>query len=169
MLGKEPHTMSDRRSITSALNGAKSRGPITAEGKGRSSRNAQKHGLYSKAIVLRHESAEAFEELHRSYHADFAPTDRFEAVQVDRMAAATWRLRRLNSLADAAIDDAFADLDSDAPARVLADLCEFQSAQSRAYDRAFRNLCLAKEIAQRNIKNPEIEPKISTFRRAACN
>jgi hypothetical protein len=83
------------------------------------------------------------------------------------MAAATWRLRRLSTLIDAAIDDALANLDSGAPARVLADLCEFESAQYRAFDRAFRNLCLAREIARRNIKNPDIEPKIAVLRRAA--
>ena len=86
--------MEDRRSLTSAINGAQSHGPTSPEGKARSARNAEKHGMYSSAVVLSHESQEEFALLQERYYQRFHPASQPEADLVDQMIAATWRLRR---------------------------------------------------------------------------
>jgi len=106
--------------------------------------------MYTQPIVLRYESAEAFETLRRGYHADFAPADRHQAILVDRMAAAAWRLRRLDSLTADTIEQARANPGSEESARALIELRKFQSAQSRIYIRTFRKLRLSQAAAQRH-------------------
>jgi hypothetical protein len=48
------------RILSSRANGARSTGPVTAEGKRRSSQNATSHGLLARHIVMRDESPEGF-------------------------------------------------------------------------------------------------------------
>jgi len=62
---------SSRRIRASRANGARARGPVTPEGKRRSSQNAISHGLLARSIVLENESPEAFETLF-SQHIDRA-------------------------------------------------------------------------------------------------
>jgi hypothetical protein len=77
------------------LNGALSRGPITGEGKLRSSRNGTIHGLYSKQVVLPNESPEDFEALVQAYIDALHPRNRFELELVREMAVARWRGQRI--------------------------------------------------------------------------
>lgn len=62
------------------VNGAKSNGPTTSEGKARSAQNSLKHGLTSSRVVLPHESKEEYEELEASFKETFKP---FGAVEND--------------------------------------------------------------------------------------
>src|SRR5664279_6413781 len=50
-----------RRILSSRANGARSIGPVTAEGKRRSAQNATSHGLLAHQIVMQDESPEGFE------------------------------------------------------------------------------------------------------------
>ena len=151
-----------------AINGAKSQGPTSPEGKARSSRNAEKHGMYTNAVLLHHESAEDFDALREDYYCQFAPASRAETDLVDRMIAATWRLRRLSALESAALDHAidaqrsdvdaiYENLDPETRAHfafeqlaegvTLATYGRFQSTQLRQYDRALRNLLIIRAAA----------------------
>ena len=88
--------MSTLRQIESArINGAKSNGPLTPEGKLRSSQNAIKHGLLAKTIVLRHENRELFDEILQDFIEEFQPESRREWCLVEELVSAKWRLRRL--------------------------------------------------------------------------
>jgi hypothetical protein len=90
----------------SRRNGAKSKGPITAEGQERSSRNAIKHGLSSnKIVVLAGESEEAWEEYQTHFIAKFQPRDFVEERLVIQMAVNQWRLERVWSLQTATVDE----------------------------------------------------------------
>jgi hypothetical protein len=76
------------------INGAKSRGPKTPEGKAASSMNALRHGLTAKAILLTNENPEAYTRLADAYYEKFQPADDVERDLVDEMVIAKWRQRR---------------------------------------------------------------------------
>jgi hypothetical protein len=83
------------RAEASRRNGAKSKGPKTAEGKARSARNALKHGLRAeKFVVLGDEDLAAFDALQAALMAELAPQGALQAVLARRIVAATWRLER---------------------------------------------------------------------------
>ncbi len=88
----------------SRSNGARSRGPKTAAGKSRSSRNALRHGLLAKTTVLENESREGFEELLRQHIRRIAPRDAVEHSALEEMCSAAWRIRRLWSMERKALD-----------------------------------------------------------------
>jgi hypothetical protein len=83
------------RASASRRNGAKSRGPKTAEGKTRSAQNALKHGLRSqKHVVLPGESAAEFAALETALLEELAPEGALQSVLAARIARAAWRLER---------------------------------------------------------------------------
>lgn len=69
-------------------------GPRTPEGKAISSRNALKHGLAAKAVVIFDEDAAEYESFRAGFVERLAPADAVEEFLVDRIAACAWRLRR---------------------------------------------------------------------------
>ena len=83
------------RAEAARINGGKSRGPVTTEGKARSSLNAHKHGCYSKAVVLPGESQEDFLALVQSYTGQFQPATQFEIDLIQDLADARWRINRI--------------------------------------------------------------------------
>ena len=93
-----------RKVLSSRANGAKSRGPVTPEGKRISAMNAVRHGLLAETVLLSNESREDFEALLAAYKEKFQPRDEVEADLVEEMVVAKWRQRRLWSIEAAAID-----------------------------------------------------------------
>src|SRR5690349_11031999 len=95
-----------RRKLASRANGARSRGPVTPEGKACSAQNAISHGLLAQAVVLKSENPDAF----RAHMDDFVlrwqPADQVELGLVEEMAVANWRLRRLWAIETRSLDDA---------------------------------------------------------------
>ena len=89
----------------SRANGAKSRGPITPEGKARSSKNSIIHGLLAKTILIEGESANLFNTLQTEFTEEFAPATPFESTLVDMMVSARWRSLRIQGLETSGIDD----------------------------------------------------------------
>jgi hypothetical protein len=91
--------LSPARAAASRINGAKSRGPKTPEGKARSAQNALKHGLRAqKCIVLPGERASAFEAFEAALLEELAPQGALQAVLAQRVVAASWRLARAERL-----------------------------------------------------------------------
>ena len=151
-----------RKSDTARTNGAKSHGPATPEGRAKSSQNRTSHGLTAKSIVLPGESNEEYQLLFAGYIEQFAPQGVVETELVETMAAARWRLRRLNQIETnllstelvrraEAIDAEFNDMeDGDRLAWVfqkladhgqtLALLVRYEATITRSYDRAFKQL-----------------------------
>jgi hypothetical protein len=87
------------RALASRNNGARSRGPRTAAGKTRSSRNALKHGLCAKQLlIVPEEDAAAFEGLQARLLAELAPVGALQAVLAARIVSAAWRLMRADRL-----------------------------------------------------------------------
>jgi hypothetical protein len=83
-----------KRILASQANGARSKGPLTAEGKRRSSQNAISHGLLARHIVMREESPEGFEAVMNDHLTRLQPADGVELGMVEEMVASYWRLRR---------------------------------------------------------------------------
>lgn len=69
-------------------------GPRTPEGKAISSRNALKHGLTAREVVIFGEDATEYESFRSGFVKRLAPADELEEFLVDRVAACAWRLRR---------------------------------------------------------------------------
>lgn len=70
-------------------------GPRTPEGKAISSRNALKHGLAAKAVVIFDEDAAEYESFRAGFVERLAPAGAVEEFLVDRVVACAWRLRRV--------------------------------------------------------------------------
>jgi hypothetical protein len=80
-------------------NGARSRGPVSPEGKARAARNALKHGLAAiKHLVLDDEDQAELDALTESLMAEIGPTSEVEARLVQRLAAAFWKGERAERL-----------------------------------------------------------------------
>ncbi|MCZ2151104.1 MAG: hypothetical protein LC126_25430, partial [Bryobacterales bacterium] len=85
-------------------NGKKSKGPITPEGKKRSSLNGITHGLASKCVVLANESQDAYDQLAAQYQREWNPASLTESHLLTAMVNSCWRLRRIWSMETALID-----------------------------------------------------------------
>ncbi|MCC6366012.1 MAG: hypothetical protein IT165_21050 [Bryobacterales bacterium] len=85
-------------------NGKKSHGPITPEGKQRSSLNGITHGLASKCVVLANESQQAYDELFAAFHSEWQPASVTETTLLTEMVNSYWRLRRIWSMETALFD-----------------------------------------------------------------
>jgi hypothetical protein len=72
--------------------------PTTERGKAVASRNATTHGLFARDIVLPDlgEDPEGYRQLHNAWIAQLAPANLLERHYVEKIAAASWRLRRLH-------------------------------------------------------------------------
>ena len=86
------------------INGAKSKGPITPEGKATCSLNALKYGFSAKTMILQNENPADFADLLESYILDLAPSDQPQRDLVADIVAARWRLRRMWNYENAMLD-----------------------------------------------------------------
>src|SRR3954471_3495512 len=82
----------------SRTNGALSNGPVTGEGKARSSQNATKHGIFSKKVIVEGESQEEFEQLAESINARWSPATEEEQEAVRELIHLRWRIRRASTV-----------------------------------------------------------------------
>jgi hypothetical protein len=82
------------RSEASRINGTKSRGPTTDQGRRAASLNAVKHGLSAETVVLAGESADDYAAELRDYLDYFEPANKPEADLVRQLACAHWRIVR---------------------------------------------------------------------------
>jgi hypothetical protein len=158
--------ISEKRSQTARANGARSRGPVTPEGKAISARNALRHGLLARTLVLLNENPKTFEDLFYLLVQRFSPVDDIEMSSIEEMAAAHWRMRRVMSMERAILDagiersretnpaeqtaDAFSDPANQA---TLVLLQRYEARFQNMYNRALRTL-----IALRKLPAPN-EPK----------
>jgi hypothetical protein len=86
------------RSEQARLNASKSRGPISAAGKARSSKNALTHGLSARNslnTILQCEDPAQFQHVREEFLDEFRPASLAERRLVDELATIRWRLDRL--------------------------------------------------------------------------
>jgi hypothetical protein len=96
----------DKQNETSRKNGAKSNGPVTAEGKAKSSRNAERHNLCSSGglVLLTSEDHEAYYHLVDDFLCRFLPVDGVELELVYKLIACAWRERRIDGMETALLE-----------------------------------------------------------------
>ncbi|MEI8385525.1 MAG: hypothetical protein WCF51_06125 [Nitrosomonadaceae bacterium] len=80
------------------IQGKRSGGPQTSEGKLASSQNSLKLGVYSRKVTLINESDDEFNQLLAQFMGDFAPQDIAESVLVRDLAIITWKRLRLERI-----------------------------------------------------------------------
>ena len=147
-----------KAAAASRINGSKSQGPITPEGKAKSAQNSLKHGLTSSRVVLPGESQEAFDQLEASLLDTLKPATDFERELVREMTSARWRLRRIEEMESALVQREMrklveeqgeeADLDEIrmlayvevAESRAFRNLTRHQGQLRRAYEKAWKEL-----------------------------
>ena len=96
---------SQRKSDTARANGAKSKGPKTAETREISSRNSLKHGITSRHnMLLACEDPALFQKMVEDYSAVYQPANVVERDLVEEIIGAKWRIRRLKTIEVALID-----------------------------------------------------------------
>jgi hypothetical protein len=150
------------QSETSRQNGAKSHGPVTAEGQARSSQNALRHGLTAAVVVLPYENREEYNQLLKHYIHDFRPANQSQQDLVEKMVATRWRFNRLVAVENRlfeqelarnieAVDKEFTGFDDTGKmafaldkmvntSKTPAHLLRYESQLNRTYDRALKQL-----------------------------
>ena len=90
-----PPISTNVRAAASRRNGARSQGPRTVAGKVRTARNALKHGLRARRLVLLDdENATEFRAFQAAARAELAPSGTLQSELVERIVTAAWRARR---------------------------------------------------------------------------
>ncbi len=95
----------DKRSGTSAANGAKSKGPKTPEGKAVARLNAMRHGIYSEMTVVDFEEERELVAFGKRMRVELAPVGELELALADRLVSLAWRIRRLTSIEGELLED----------------------------------------------------------------
>ncbi len=81
--------------ISNRNNSTKSTGPKTEEGKSVVAKNALKHGILSRDIVLSSEDKTAYNNLANSMFTELDPATSIERFLVEQVTVSMWRMRRL--------------------------------------------------------------------------
>ncbi|MBI4907325.1 MAG: hypothetical protein HY820_27115 [Acidobacteria bacterium] len=90
-------SISDAHSEAARRNGAQSHGPVTEEGRRRSSQNACKHNFFASFAALPDEDRAQFDALRDAYTEEYLPATPTEHHYVQDLADAEWRLQRVRS------------------------------------------------------------------------
>ena len=158
----------------SRANGAKSKGPITPEGKSISARNAERHGFFSQLATIKGESPQEYVQVSTDLYETWQPTDEYERCLVDTMATCMWRRMRMLVLESVTLDTqltAFgctATADLNQTAHAFSSLSQkdgafelihrYESRYIRAFERAGRSLIAYRKFRQQELAALETVP-----------
>src|SRR6202046_4752892 len=167
----------NKKSDSARANGSKSKGPKTAEGKAKSSKNAVTHGLTANFTVLEHESQDDFQILLAPHVVRFEPADDVELELVHAMAITRWRIRRVAELetdllgnkvaiCQPEIDGKFETIGDAARvayafekradgSKAMALLIRYEASLTRLYERTSKQL---EQLQNRPLRNEPTEP-----------
>ena len=131
---------SPAQAAASAANALLSTGPRTDAGKARSSRNAVKHGLTSKQLVIAPGEEEEFAEFHDSLLAQLAPEGALEVGLFNMLVHAGWNLQRFRTLEAQLMTNGVASLLDESTAKALDRLQRYAASNQRSYYSALKEL-----------------------------
>ena len=180
--GKEntPEMSTQAQQTASRHNGALSSGPISPDGKARSAQNATRHGLTGGPVVLPSESQEEYDAFLYSFTKAYRPRTLAELDRIQQMAAGQWRLRRIEHMEAAILNQAFErqmesmgdDADPDiAMERAYADVAEnskgwrnldrHQRTLERSYQQSIKAYLELQEQVDHEVLTPS-DPSVTT-------
>ena len=148
-------------------NARRSTGPITDEGKARSSQNARVHGLCSRQLhIADEEEAAIFTSLRDALSTELVPEGELELLHFETILHSQWNLRRCRrneAKLLASVPDPFSDSETRAALKTLA---IYTSRHERARQNALKELKpLQNERAARtNLADSEPSPLVETVR-----
>src|SRR6516162_11397860 len=90
--------LEEARAAVNRRNAARSTGPVTPEGKRRSSLNALRHGLTGQTVVLPEDDLAAYQKHCAQFHAELKPQGLLESKAVQTVADTYWRLDRIRAM-----------------------------------------------------------------------
>ena len=162
------------RVVTNRANAQHSTGPKTQEGKAISSRNATRHSLTSKQVVIPGEDPAAYDAHRADLVAALKPANAVESELVEELAANSWRLKRAHRVEAAVLaeiaagspdpDMAIAKSFLERP-KELDRLVRYMTSIERAYWRVFNKL----EAIQRIRRDEEGQEGVELGCTAAVN
>ena len=128
------------QTIANQANAQLSTGPSTPEGKARVARNALRHGLTAKHLVVREDEHEEFTAMQDALAAEIEPQGALETLTFNELLHAAWNLARFRRIeASVSCDGARDFLDRDTTA-ILDRLGRYQARAQRAYYKALAGL-----------------------------
>jgi len=95
--------------LANRRNAQKSTGPRTIEGKAAVSQNAVQHGFSARQDVISSESQVDFDQYRDRILAELDPASPMESMLAERIVGLSWRLKRICSIQNQAIDALNAD------------------------------------------------------------
>ena len=131
---------SEAQIAANQANARRSTGPVTPEGKARSARNALKHGLTARHLVIQPDEQAEFDELQAALLDEIDPRGALETLTFRELLHAAWnlqRLRRIESEFCALGPEEYANSGGEA---AYDRLSRYQSRAQRAYYRALAEL-----------------------------
>jgi hypothetical protein len=128
------------RAAINRENAQHSTGPITPEGKARSSQNALKHGLSGKALLIPSDDPAAFQRHLDSFLNEYQPQGPTEQQLVRTLASNSWHLDRVNRLEEALFTHADENLTLDSQMRALTSLSTHRNRLTRSFESTLKQL-----------------------------
>lgn len=136
-------------------NAQHSTGPVTVEGKDRSSHNAIKHGLFSNAPLIQGEQEKEFNIFSNELLNFLIPQSGMESILVERIITSAWRLRRVIKIESDMINESLkfgvrrslSDLFSNGGNKVLA-LSRYEMIIEKSLYKAYNELLRLQGIRQ---------------------
>ena len=153
--------MSEAQQNASRENGQKSHGATSPEGKAICSRNAVKHGLCARKILIAPQDAEAYEKCLQTVFQHHKPVTDMEKLIIQEVADTSWKLQRvavyesgLQAKGRFELKERFHSEDLTEEERHIIVEAEVQ----RTYSKEFTNLSLQQDKSQKHL-----EKKIAQF------
>ena len=149
-------------------------GPTTPAGKAISAQNSLKHGLTAQSPVLPTENQAEFDQTLVKYTEEFDPQTGHLEFLVHLLAAAAWRIRRIDAIEAAALELLFDPANASLsiyhkiaaamgdPALVPEKLLRHRNAAERSYHKALNELRPPKIRKQNELPQPDKVSNMST-------
>src|SRR5271163_2978211 len=142
---------SEKQIQASRINGAKSRGPVTAAGRFNSANPDPRKRLLANTVLAKNESRQRFDEIHHAMVEEFQPTSHLEIFLVNKMVAAQWRQMRHWSIEKDAVNQHLL---------MPADAGASETRYDRLFDRALSTLQRLRKVkATGNPTEPKPDPR----------